>query len=317
MGIWCRWRAHGYCDYRPEHPSLGVRSPGPGGVVQGGTRPPLRSHLCTHLPAAHCPLRPLRLLRHRSRRCNDPAHPFCCRPKLLLRDYRSRRCLRPPSSPSVRCTAPGTAPADHPVRRSPDRLIRVCLHLRAEGIQEALVTLLQISYLQREVHNRACDLLIEIMRYHPGADAELRRLAAPGAVLAQIQRIRNDVAKAQHAQRARIALARFGARSLENAKSVFPKNSVLALVTVLVDGSEGSDREAAAEALRYMAAPDRRMAEMELQRKFPPGRGTDLRAARRRIQARMAVPSAGADLTLDECLMLNSVQFESSWFGIV
>ena len=103
----------------------------------------------------------------------------------------------------------------------------------------------------------ALEKLSEIVEAGVASDAELRRLEVPAALAGGVRAASSGAAAAgaaQHVQCARGALCRFAARSLENAKAVFRQRGVPALVAALVDGPSETDRRAAADALRLMAA---------------------------------------------------------------
>lgn len=138
----------------------------------------------------------------------------------------------------------------------------------------------------------ALDALSEVMRSRPGFDAELLRVDAPRAVVAQIEGFRGpDIAVPQYAHRAHAALARFAARLVENATAVFRAGGVPELVAALAEGPGEAEREAAAAALRYMAAPDLRIADEVLQKMLMSERSEvreNSREARRRMNAQQA-----------------------------
>lgn len=138
---------------------------------------------------------------------------------------------------------------------------------RAEGAADALVTILRLPDPKQIQVLPALHALAELMSHHRGFDPEICCIDAPQAVISWIDKIWGghwggfpiSLAENSAAQHARAALCHFAARSLENAKAVFRGSGVPALVAVLVDGLE-PDRAAAAEALRFMAAEERRIA---------------------------------------------------------
>lgn len=114
---------------------------------------------------------------------------------------------------------------------------------RAAGAVDALAAVLRHPNADPAHKSAALDALSDLLRYRPDLAPELRAGNAPEAMAEEIYW---DDAKSQRAQCARIALCHFAAVSLENAKAVFRGRGVPALVTVLVQGPEDSDRCVAA-----------------------------------------------------------------------